>query len=533
MFTGNPIPLPNYYAAGGLTLLLILSGCSSDNSVDQGFAGYGFYAGSGGFTGAVTGASGSIGGALAAGQQTATAGTVTAKAGTGGTAGKSVNAGSGGAKTTTNAGAGAGAGGTAGSGTTAQANPVCKKIDASEFKPNLSLGGGGASYKESDHFIVFGASNPDVILNFMEAAHKCYVQDWCWRDAGLSVKSDESGPYYKFNVYAKGSMGAGGYMRTDLNVGLAYVEVLSSMINDPKTTVHEYGHALTYAAKGWVDQRNTGLWWESVANFVALTFLTSAYCEDARNEFGIKAASTIVDQETLNRVYNRSFTVILYSAGGNDSNHYQAWPIWTYLTNNPDNYPGIGRMTLPEMWKTHKGNNETPLHQLERMAAPVKAQTIIGRYWARMAYFDIGLPVGQQDFLKSRGSLSFGANLDSSGSGSYKVKSGRQPQYFGANITPLKMSGTEVSIKVTNVGNGLSESNFTATLSIRSSDGSVRYVDLPQGSGQATVASGEEVSLVVVNTPDTLYMYNPESVGSPGTTGLNYQVQITGATPSN
>lgn len=529
MFTRNTIPLYYYCAAGGLTLLLVLSGCGSDSSIDDGFAGFGVLGGSGGLTGSVAGASASTAGASAAGRQTTAGG---AKAGAGGKAGKLVTGGSGGTKATKNAGAGAaagtGAGGSAGQGTVGQEKPVCTITSPDKFQANLTLGGGGSNKKESDRFIVFGASNPDVILNFMEAAHKCFVQDWCWRDAGLSVNTDESGPYYKFNVYSKAAMGAGGYMRTDLNAGLAYVEVMSSMVIDPKYTVHEYGHALTYAAKGWVDQGNTGLWWESVANFVAFTFLTSTYCENARNKFGIKAPSTVVDQETLTKVYNNSNTVILYN-----QNHYQAWPIWTYLSNNPDNYPGIGRMVLPNMWKTHKGNNETPIHQLERMAAPVTAQTILGRYWARMAYFDIGLPVGQQDFLKARGSLNFGANLDSAGSGTYKVKAGRQPQYFGANITPLKVSGSEVSVKVTNLGNGLQDSNFTATLSIRSSDGSVRYVDLPQGSGKATVASGEEVSLVVVNTPDTLHMYNPERVGSTETTGLNYEVQITGATPAN
>jgi hypothetical protein len=90
-------------------------------------------------------------------------------------------------------------------------------------------------------------------------------------------------------------------------------------------------------------------------------------------------------------------------------------------------------------------------------------------------------------------------------------------------------------VQVTNLGNGRSESNFTATLSVRSSSGAVRYVDLPNGAGQATVASGEEASLVVVNTPNMLYQYNAFETGasSPEAIGLNYRVQITGATPAN
>jgi hypothetical protein len=150
-----------------------------------------------------------------------------------------------------------------------------------------------------------------------------------------------------------------------------------------------------------------------------------------------------------------------------------------------------------------------------------------------MAYMDIGLPVAQQDFFKSRDSLGFAANLESAGSQTYKVIAGRKPQYFGANITPLKVSGSDVAVQVANLGNGLSESDYTATLAIHAGDNSVRYVDLPQGSGKATVTSSEEVSLVVVNTPDKLYTYNPQSVGSPENVGLNYQVQITGAAPAN
>jgi hypothetical protein len=124
------------------------------------------------------------------------------------------------------------------------------------------------------------------------------------------------------------------------------------------------------------------------------------------------------------------------------------------------------------------------------------------------------------------------ANLDSMGNQTYQVKSSRKPQYGGANIVPLEGTGN-VNVQVTNLGNGQSGSNFTATLSIRSADGAVRYVDLPNGSGQATVASNEEASLVVANTPDVLIQYDAFSTqaSSPESIGLNYQVQITGATP--
>jgi hypothetical protein len=420
------------------------------------------------------------------------------------------------------------AGGSGGSSTVPnQPAPVCMTKAPKEFQLNTSIGGGGASHKDSAHFALYSASNPDLVLNFMEAAHKCFIEDWCFRTPGLSAKSDDTGPYYKTNIFSDAAMQAGGLTYWDMNAQLAYIHILAAQINDPRTTVHEYGHAITMSEHNWIDQKRTGYWWETIANWVAYSFLTSDYCDAARTQYNVKPATTIIDQmHTLQTVYGQSYSVIC-----NDQNYYQAWPFFTYLTNDPDNYPGLGKLIVQDLMRKYKLNsNETPLHTLERLAAPVKVQTILGRYWARMAYFDIGMPVGQKDFLSSRSSLNYSANWDGSGD-TYTVKAARKPQYGGANITPLKVSGGEVSATIKNLGNGKSESNFTATFSIRAADGSVRYVDLPGGTGKATVGSGEEVSLVVVNTPDMLYQFDPQYVGSPENIGLNYSVQLTGATP--
>jgi hypothetical protein len=327
------------------------------------------------------------------------------------------------------------------------------------------------------------------------------------------------------NIYGVGSLGsAAGVMRYDSRAGLSYLEVLNNQLPVPRVTVHEFGHALTLTEYEWVDQTRTGAWWETVANWVADTYLTSPLCEAARNRYGVQAGNTIID---LNRVISQAHLLIV-----SNQNYYEAWPFLTYLTTNPDNYPGLGRNALTNLMRTHPRNNETPLHVLERVAAPVKVQAILGRYWARMAYLDIGHARAQEAFFSRRGSLNF-ANLDSAGSGLYRVKSARRPAYGGANIIPLT-GASNVQVQVTNLGNGRSESNFTATLSIRSSSG-VRYVDLPNGAGQASVAGGEEASLVVVNTPNTLYQYDAfqTTASSPESIGLNYEVRITGAVPAN
>ena len=116
-------------------------------------------------------------------------------------------------------------------------------------------------------------------------------------------------------------------------------------------------------------------------------------------------------------------------------------------------------------------------------------------------------------------------DLDSLGGGRYRVKSSRQPRYMGANIIPLTKSGTAtVTAKITTSG------AYTATLAVRNtSSGATRYVDLPNGAGSAEVASGEEASLVVANTP-ALIQYDPFDLGSDVQAGLDYTVTITGAT---
>jgi hypothetical protein len=488
-----------------------------------GAAGVGGAAGAGGTlgAGAALGAGGTVGG------QSGMGGTSVGGAGAGGTVGTGgAGAMDGGSGTSGSAGTGTVGTGGGATGGTGGGSAMCPPSSApAEFQPNTSVGPGGSQFKDSPHFRIYGGSGSavDTTLNMLEAAYSCFVDDLCFRSPGLSHISD-NGPYYKMNIYGVGSLGsAAGVMRYDARAGLSYLEVLTNQLPVPRVTVHEFGHGLTLTEYDWVDQTRTGAWWETVANWVADTYLTSSLCEGARTRFGVQPGATIID---LNRVISQSYLLIV-----SNQNYYEAWPFLTYLTTNLDNYPGLGRTALINMMRGHMRNNETPLHVLERVASPVKVQTILGRYWARMAYLDIGHPRAQEAFFSRRGSLNF-ANLDPAGTNTYRVKSARRPAYGGSNIIPLT-GASNVSVQVTNLGNGRTESNFTATLSIRSNSGPVRYVDLPNGAGQATVASNEEASLVVVNTPNTLYQYDAfqTTASSPESIGLNYEVQITGATP--
>ncbi|KAL4884862.1 hypothetical protein BJY04DRAFT_214744 [Aspergillus karnatakaensis] len=396
--------------------------------------------------------------------------------------------------------------------------------EPTEFTANPSIGAGGSTYTDSPRFRVYGATGTaaDSALQMLEAAYTCFVTDLGWRSHGLSYNTDSNTAdvWYKENIYVVDTLdGAAGVMHSDYTAGLSYLEVVNSYLTDPSVTVHEYGHALTYHARNWVDQTDTGAWWETVANWVADTFINSDLCASAREQYGQSTGNSVIE---LQKTIGDSFQVIVDGSVGS-GNYYQAWPVLTYLTNNPDNITGLGSSIVWDLFAQYEqGSNESPLHTLARILGDTTVGSVIGKYWARMAYVDIGDAAANTAFLQQRNSLSY-ANLDSQGNGVYKVKSARQPLYMGANINPLTVSGETLSVTVQ------AEGEFTATLAIRDTTaGSVRYVELVDGAGEATVSSGEEASLVVANTPAQVIQYNPFELSSEVQVGLDYSVTITG-----
>jgi len=139
------------------------------------------------------------------------------------------------------------------------------------FEVNARAGGGGAQFKDSARFRIYNVTGApaDAALNLLESAYECVVETMGWRSSGLSFndKSDK-GPYYKMNAYAVPSAasigGAAGVMGSDARTGAAFVKVVTGSITNPIVTVHEYGHALTYYERNWVEQGQTGTYWETV-----------------------------------------------------------------------------------------------------------------------------------------------------------------------------------------------------------------------------------------------------------------------------
>ncbi|KAM0424475.1 hypothetical protein ACHAPT_010399 [Fusarium lateritium] len=393
------------------------------------------------------------------------------------------------------------------------------------FEANPNVGNGGSDFKDSGRFRVYGADSAkaEEALAMLEAAYDCFIGKLGWRSSGLSYH-DNDDTYYKTNFFSVSSLadGAAGLQHSDMEAGFGYVEVLQEFLTNPQITVHEYGHVVHFHQRTWVNQASTGAWWETVANWFSDTYKTSDICAEAREKHGQSTSPTEID---LEKVIGDSFQVIV--DGSTDSgNYYQAWPFLTYLTSNPDDFAGLGQDVMRQLMVQYpEESDETPLHTLSRVSENATVAEIVGSYWAHMAYLDIGHPSAKETFLSQRDSLNFD-NLESQGSGSYKVKADRQPRYMGSNIIPLTTSGDgKVEVKVA------CDAAFTATLAIHeTSSGNVRYVSLADGAGSASVASGEEASLVVANTPAELINYDGFNLSEDVQKGLDYTVTITGAT---
>ncbi|KAF4470288.1 hypothetical protein FALBO_2804 [Fusarium albosuccineum] len=351
------------------------------------------------------------------------------------------------------------------------------------YTANPNVGPGGSNFKDSAHFRIYGGSaeSASQAIDMLEGAYDCFT-----------------------NVYSVDVLeGAAGVMHSDYETGLAWLEVVNEYLAVPGVTVHEYGHGMHYHQKTWVDQGRTGAWWETLTNWVANTYKTSDICATARKNHNQEATNTEIElQKVLGDAHQ---------------------PFLTYLTNNPDQFAGLGQDTIRQLMLQYKeGSNKTPLHTLARVSQNATVGDIVGRYWARMANVDIGHPSAHELFVAQKDSINF-ANVESSGSG-YKPKSGREPRYMGANIIPLTVSGSSVSVKVA------SDSEFVATVVIYREGGESSYVTLANGAATVSVKSGEQVSVVVANAPAEPILYDSFNLSADVSKGLDYTLTLTGAT---
>ena len=133
-----------------------------------------------------------------------------------------------------------------------------------EFTPNTRVGPGGGRFKDSPHFRIYDATSDSVAdstIQTLESAYDCFVTGQGWRSTGLSFNMEnDNGPWYKMNVYSVASLGpnTAANTGTDMGEGLSFLNVVTEWMNTPAITVHEFGHAMTYAERYWINQGRTG-----------------------------------------------------------------------------------------------------------------------------------------------------------------------------------------------------------------------------------------------------------------------------------
>lgn len=414
---------------------------------------------------------------------------------------------------------------------------------------HLGLNTQNAQYTDSARFRVYSNNSIDqnvlsyentedilLGLEYLESAYTYFVDDVGFRSPSLSVYSND-GPYYKMNVYStkiEGD-GAAGKFFSDAGAGLGFIQTQrggkfvydSRGIKNLQLLVHEFGHALTYSEYNWASQSSTNGWMETVAEWVTDAYLTSPAYQQLMEKLGL-------GREEINRIPS-NILELSYLTIVHKENEYMAWPFLTYLTHNPDGIARLGKSIVPDLHRQHRHNNETPLHVLQRIIAPVTVQYVLGRYWARMAYLDIN----HSSFSfppRRHASTNFidraYANWQALGGNRYQVIPYKKPMYGGANINPLTVLNGTVEVQVVAADN--TATGFIATLSVYdAATEQTRYIPLIEGYATATLTTTEEASLVVVNNPTKLLYYDADysTLQSPEQVGLDYTVTLLGAEP--
>jgi hypothetical protein len=389
--------------------------------------------------------------------------------------------------------------------------------------PNISPG--GLVSKNSTSFQIMGGS-PDQAeraLDWLEGAFDCFAVKLQWGPPHTSIVNFEThkGPFPKLDVYSVKSLLSGraaGLFNSDLKTGKVWLEVVDQYL-DSGTTIHEYGHSLHHFQNAWLYEGQTQPWMEAFSNWVQDTYRTSEICASSREKHKQGTHPTVFDPQ---RVLGYSYRVIVHASTGS-GNQYEAWPFLTYLTNNPDNFAGLGEDSVRQLQLQYKmGSKETPLHTLARISKNATVGDIVGRYWARMAYVDINHPLAQERFYQERGRINL-ANVEDIGNGTYKPHPERRPQYMGANIIPIKAFGWEFEAKVT------SDDEFVATVAIHRRHGKSSYVTLVNGAAKVHVMPEDEVSVVVANAPTEPILYDGFHLSEEVTKGLDYTLEMTGA----
>ncbi len=403
----------------------------------------------------------------------------------------------------------------------------------------ISLNESSVNRMASEHFqIIWGNSNTantDVNYDFikgnlinLENIRTFYIERLGMNDICYSMTSSLSGKY-KTNIYVSNTGLSGfeddwAYMSSD-SQGFAYLFLNpdAMRVDEPSWVVpHELAHAFTYHQGGTIDYA----WYEATANWFRDQYLGSEYYAYGNNVYG--PDSDFFGPYMINGEYYVPHML----------NWYDTWPIFLYISENPDNIDGLGLDLMHKIFSNTQSDNSM-YATIERLSG-VSIKTILGGMTKRLATMDFSRQpyyIEELNNLISYDSSNYGkiyTTLQAADSQGYQsVNLSDAPMQTGFNIIPLNVDLSKNKLEVDFINTSTEkDSDFRTSLVTKTTNNTTRYSNMISGSGSASIMlNGDEVEayLVVCAVPDTLkgYQVDWDSKETDTDTRYTYKVKIT------
>lgn len=399
---------------------------------------------------------------------------------------------------------------------------------------------------ESEHFQVLWGDKNNAALTEAWLEANCKILEACWdvymNDLGMTPpslctrKNGDHTTHYKVNVVIMGTGIAGyeegwAYGGID-SQGYAYLmcdQAAMSVTPGSSTwvTPHEFGHCTQFAQgyNSWEGGAYLGSWYEAVGNWFREQYLYSEYYTDGQ------WYST-----DFSYLYLRSTSLTTT----NGRAYYEAWPILQYLTENPDNLEGYGSDFMAKLLQN--GDPSGLIYDMIENLAEADLDETLGYFAAHMATLDLN----RQEYYINK--INNAVNYDEffwqqfyttlepvlGAENTYTVPSERAPQQAAYVVTPLSVTGDEISVTL----NGTAKVNGAAWKAclVTVSGDNTTYSKL-FGDGETMTVSAKDVDeayLTVAATPklDTFKNYDVfTDLAFKDKNRYPYEAVITGAVP--
>ena len=345
--------------------------------------------------------------------------------------------------------------------------------------PFYSINDSSVNRATSEHFqIIWGNNDTTGTVNWefvqgnlanLESIRSFFIKEIGLGDIELTQDPTITGTY-KTNVYIALTgldkvFDDWAYMAVDKDSFGYMVMMPATMRVDPPSWVvpHELAHTFIFHNRGIIPY----VWNEAVANFLRNEYLGSSYYSYGGTVYG--PTSDFFAPYLLNSEVH--FPSV--------KNWYDAWPIFLYINENPDNIKGLGHQALLNLL-TYKNENTTYFKSIAE-ATGVSVKEILGGTARRMVTVDFN---AQKYYLEHLDELlkvnenrkKIYTTLKNESGGWMAVPTDKAPQQTGYNIVPLDIPLNKASVTVNFQGTSTAENaDWRASIVIVTKAGATRY----------------------------------------------------------